>query len=247
VVLGLNLPRLGGLASWNRAGIERAREMGLPPQTPTTVVPAVAPNPDRFQPVTGAALHQMRVKLGLPTDRVVIGFVGRLVPEKGVADLVAALSALDGRAPHLAAWGHGSEASLLAQYVRSRGDGIVSSPLPLGEVPSALTACDLLVVPSRTTPTWVEQFGRIVVEGMLAGCAVVAYDSGALPEVVGEGGLLVSEGDVAALSQAIGGLTQNATLRRAIARRGREHAFSTFSPAALAPRIISFWREVVDR
>jgi glycosyltransferase involved in cell wall biosynthesis len=247
VVLGVTLPRIAGLASWNRAGIQCALEMGLPEGTPRVVIPAVVPNPDRFQPVRGAALHQLRRRLGLPTDRVVIGFLGRLVPEKGLADLVAALSALDGSAPFLAVWGHGPDAALLEAYLSRPGRGIVSPPLPLGEVGGALAACDLLVVPSRTTPTWAEQFGRVVVEGMLSGCAVVAYNSGALPEVVGEGGVLVPERDAAALSQAIGHIAAKPALRREIARRGREHAISAFSPAVLAPRIVAFWQEVLDR
>jgi glycosyltransferase involved in cell wall biosynthesis len=221
--------------------------MGLPAEAPTIVLPAVVPDPGRFHPVSGAALRDLRQKLGLPTDRVVIGLLGRLVPEKGVTDLIAALSALDGRTPFLAVWGHGADAGLLRRYVSRGGDGIVSPPLPLGKVAGALAACDLLVAPSRTTPAWAEQFGRVVIEGMLSGCAVVAYDSGALSEVVAEGGLLVPEGDVAALSQAIATLSDDATLRRAIARRGREYALSTFSPSALAPRVISFWHGVIGR
>jgi len=49
------------------------------------------------------------------------------------------------------------------------------------------------------TRTWVEQFGRMVVEAQTAGAVVVGYASGALPEVVGQAGVLVPEGDVLAL------------------------------------------------
>jgi glycosyltransferase involved in cell wall biosynthesis len=246
-VLGVTLPRIAGLASWNQAGIECALKMGLPVETPRVVIPAVVPEPDRFRPIAGTALRELRRRLGLPTDRVVIGFLGRLVPEKGVADLVAALSTLDDRVPFLAVWGHGTVAASLNAYLSGSRDGILSPPLPLGAVASALAACDLLVVPSRTTPNWAEQFGRVVVEGMMSGCAIVAYNSGALAEVVGEGGVLVPEGDVAALGEAISELAAKPALRREIARRGREHALSAFGPAELAPRIVRFWQAVLRR
>jgi glycosyltransferase involved in cell wall biosynthesis len=82
---------------------------------------------------------------------------------------------------------------------------------------------------------------------MLAGCAVVAYDTGALPEVVGNGGLLVREGDITELSNAISKLSADAKLRREISARGRQHALSSFDPAALAGNLVAFWGEVLER
>jgi len=245
-LLKATLPRLGGFASWNRAGLERARESGLPAETPTTVVPAVVPDPCRFTPIAGEKRSELRRRLGLPLDRIVLGFLGRLVSLKGTADLLAAFAALEDHAPYLAVWGHGPDTSLLETYA-SGSRGVVRPPLPLHEVADAFAACDIVAVPSRTTPDWAEQFGRVAVEAMLSGCVVVAYDSGALPEVVGEGGLIVQEGDIGELSKAIDGLTANAFLRDAISRRGRERALSLFSPAALAPRMLDFWHEVAER
>ena len=246
VVLNATLPHLGGFVSWNEAGIELARGFGLPTEVPTAVIPAVVPNPGHFTPVTGEKRAELRRRLGLPLDRIVLGFFGRLVPQKGTADLIAALAALDDHAPYLAVWGHGPDAPLLETYV-SRSRGVVRPPLPLGEVADAFAACDIVAVPSRTTPSWAEQFGRVAVEAMLSGCAVVAYDSGALPEVIGEGGLIVPESDISELGKAIDDLTAKASLRDAVSCRGRARALSLFSPAALAPRMLAFWREVVER
>jgi len=246
VVLKATLKHLGGFVSWNEAGIELAREFGLPAEVPTTVVPAIVPDPCRFTPVAGEKRGELRRRLGLPIDRVVLGFLGRLVPQKGAADLISALEALDDHGPYLAVWGHGPDKPLLEAYA-SGSRGVVRPPLSLDEVADAFAACDIVVVPSRTTPVSVEQFGRVVVEAMLSGCAVVAYDSGALPDVVGEGGLIVREGDISELGKAIEDLTAKAFLRDAISRRGRARALSLYSPTSLAPRMLAFWHEVVER
>ncbi len=71
-------------------------------------------------------------------------------------------------------------------------------------MPDVYPLLDVLAVPSVAVPGWVEQFGRVVVEAQAAGVPVVASASGALPEVVGDRGLLVPEGDPAALAEALG-------------------------------------------
>jgi len=64
-------------------------------------------------------------------------------------------------------------------------------------------ALDVLVLPSRTRPNWSEQFGRVLIEGMASDVAVVASDSGAIGEVVGDGAFLFPEDDADALARAI--------------------------------------------
>ena len=54
---------------------------------------------------------------------------------------------------------------------------------------------DLLCAPSRTTPRWREQFGRMLIEAMACGVPVIASPSGEIPYVVGDAGVLVPEGD----------------------------------------------------
>jgi hypothetical protein len=59
------------------------------------------------------------------------------------------------------------------------------------------------LAPSRSTATWVEQFGRMVVEAQASGCVVVGYDSGSMAEVGGGPTRLVPEGDLDALARAV--------------------------------------------
>jgi glycosyltransferase involved in cell wall biosynthesis len=72
-----------------------------------------------------------------------------------------------------------------------------------GDIPAIYPGVDVLAVPSVPLPGWVEQFGRVVIEAQASGVPVVASASGALPDVVGEGGLLVPPDDPRALRDAL--------------------------------------------
>jgi glycosyltransferase involved in cell wall biosynthesis len=247
LVLHAVLPRLDGFASWNGEGVRRAHSSGLPLGTPTLVVPAVVPDPLRYRPPSDDERCAARRMLGLPTGRPVVAFLGRLVAEKGVRDLEESLRLLGSAAPYVAVWGAGPLEDEITRLLANGVDGRFGGPLDFGDVPDALRASDVLVVPSRRTPGLIEQFGRVAVEGMLSGCAVVAYRTGALPEVVGEGGVLVSEGDVEGLALAMRRLAEDDVVRAAVAARGRARALRLFQPDALARELVDFWGEVVAR
>ena len=70
-------------------------------------------------------------------------------------------------------------------------------------IPDTYRRFDVLAVPSVPMPGWLEQFGRVVVEAQASGVPVVASASGALPDVVGEDGLLVPPRDARALRAAL--------------------------------------------
>ena len=139
-----------------------------------------------------------------PGPRLRVGFVGRLIPLKGVDVLLRAL-VLDDRLD-LDVYGGGPDEAALRTLATGLGlDGRVVfrghvDEAFLGEV---VPTFDVLAVPSLTTQTWVEQFGRVVVEGQASGVPVVASDSGALPDVVDGSGLLVPPADPAALAGAL--------------------------------------------
>src|SRR4029077_20714900 len=96
---------------------------------------------------------------------------------------------------------------------------------------TAYARMDVLVLPSRTTPTWAEQFGRVLVEALWCGVPVIGSDSGAIPVVVNTtgGGLLSPEGAVAALANALFELRADPAVREALAGKGRESVERLFA------------------
>jgi glycosyltransferase involved in cell wall biosynthesis len=103
-------------------------------------------------------------------------------------------------------------------------------------MPAAYAGFDVLVLPSRATPKWAEQFGRVLVEGLSLGVPFIGSDSGEIPWVlhVTDGGIVVPEGDVAALRRALVRLRGSPAVRHQMAERGRERALAQFSVAAVA-------------
>jgi glycosyltransferase involved in cell wall biosynthesis len=113
------------------------------------------------------------------------------------------------------------------------------------EVPAFLRSLDALVLPSRTTPRWKEQFGRALAEAMACGVACLGSDSGAIPEVMGKGGLVFKEGDAKGLARQARRL-KDAGLRQRLGRAGRARAVKEYSSAVLAQRLAGFLRQALS-
>ena len=139
-----------------------------------------------------------------PTSSLRVGFVGRLIPHKGVDVLLNAV-ALDHR---LSAdiFGAGPESSRLVAMAEALGikDRVrFHGHVEEDRIPDVYPRFDVLAVPSVPLPSWIEQFGRVVVEAQASGVPVVASASGSLPDVVGDAGLLVPPSDPLALQAAL--------------------------------------------
>ena len=134
-----------------------------------------------------------------------LGYVGRLVPEKGLDDVLLALH----RSPvdaELLMLGDGPERAGLLARAAALGLGgrvHVLNPCSPAGVAEFMSSLDALVLMSRTTRTWKEQFGRVIMEAHACGVPVIGSSSGSIPEVVGQGGWIVPEGDAAALASLI--------------------------------------------
>ena len=109
--------------------------------------------------------------------------------------------------------------------------------LPKDELWSFYAALDCLAVPSLTTPRWKEQSASTLVDGLAMGLPIVASDSGGIPDIMGPAGLLVPEGDVDALRNALARLRDDAALREQLGAAGRERFRAEFAIPAYARKI----------
>lgn len=178
-----------------------------------------------------------------------IGFVGRLIPEKGLDSLFRACVKLLGRW-RLTVVGSGPAQESLEQLAERLG--IASrvtwrGPVPSAELRQLWPELDCLVVPSRTTPQWVETFNPALVEAMGHGVTVVGTDSGALPEMIDTAGLVVPEDDVGALTAALQHLADAPRDRTRLGREARLRVIAEYVDGAVARRTLEFWERVLGR
>jgi len=104
----------------------------------------------------------------------------------------------------------------------------------------------LLCAPSRTTPVWREQFGRMLIEAMACGVPVVASSSGEMPHVIEDAGRLVPEQDPAAWADAIEALLNDPRARHELAERGVERACARFAWPIVARQHLSFFEALLE-
>ena len=164
-------------------------------------------------------------------------FAGRLVASKGLDDLLAAVRQLEAPVELLLIGDGAQRERLEGQPVPGSRVRVLSS-LNHDEMPSGYRQLDVLVLPSHTTPTWKEQFGRVLVEALWCGVPVVGSDSGEIPwliELTG-GGLTFAEGDAEMLATRLRTLRSSPSLREQLAQTGKAAAERLFSvPAATDP------------
>jgi glycosyltransferase involved in cell wall biosynthesis len=170
----------------------------------------------------------------LPRDDFIVGYAGRLVPEKGLDVLIDAVAGLAGAVVRLV--GNGPLRPTLQARAASLGARLeIDTGTDHANMAYAYAGFDVLVLPSRTTPRWAEQFGRVLVEALWCGVPVVGSDSGEIPWLINStgGGLIVPEGNATALRDALARLRDSPALRHALAQRGRERAREKFSVEAV--------------
>jgi glycosyltransferase involved in cell wall biosynthesis len=163
-----------------------------------------------------------------------VGYAGRLVPSKGLLDLLAAMRRL--QAPvELLLIGDGEQRAELEGQPIPGSHVRVLDDVAHDQMASGYAQLDVLALPSHTTPTWKEQFGRVIVEALWCGVPVVGSDSGEIAwliELTG-GGLVYPEGDSEALAARLAQLREQPELRERLARTGRAAVERLFSvPAA---------------
>ena len=204
---------------------------------PARVLPQFGVDPERFRPRPDPTTK------GKPFT---IGYVGGLVPEKGIDILLRAVAQLPGEwQVHLV--GSGPAQRALAQLAHHLGiaDRIRWTPRQHSvHMPEIYPTFDVLVLPSRTQRNWKEQFGRVLIEAMACEVPVIGSTCGEIPNVIGDAGLLFPEGDVHALTAHLRTLQKDRDLRRELGKRGRARVLAYFTHERIAAESVDIYRQV---
>ncbi|MDT7741807.1 MAG: hypothetical protein QOE59_885, partial [Actinomycetota bacterium] len=236
VVATLGLCRaLVVLAASQADYLRRAEGVGTRPwrSAPQHVIPNGVPSTPGPDP---AAVTVARRELGFGADDVVVGTVGRLVPEKDHAMLLRAFARLVADHPRarLVIVGGGPREAALRELAAALGvaDRVVLTGMRT-DVGDLLPAVDVFALSSLQ-----EAAPMAVVEAMHAGLPVVATSCGAVADLVTDGkdGFVVPVGDDVALAERLAALVEDSVARATLGAHARDHAVTEFSDLVMAER-----------
>lgn len=229
-----NLSRCDGIIAGNTDAAQVMRAKNF--TKPMVVTPQLGVDPELFRPRARAN----------DTRAFTVGYIGRLVAEKGVWTLLAAIADLPD--VQLVLVGDGALRGDIEHWVATRQLDArvrVVPAIPHEQVARVLNTLDVLILPSQTTATWKEQFGHVLIEAMAAGVPVIGSDSGAIPEVIGDAGIIFLEGDARALRDAIYTLQNDVARRAQLAQRGRARVLAHYTHERIAAANVEFFGRVL--
>jgi glycosyltransferase involved in cell wall biosynthesis len=240
LVMALALHGCDAITCANSEAIEILRQNGYHRQA--VVLPPIGVDTRVYQPASRAT-----------QEGFTAGFVGRLVPEKGIDVLIEAMRLVyrdvSSAEMRLLIMGDGPERPNLMKQVDEVGlrDFVTFiQPGSSEKVAEIMHRLDVLVLPSRTTSVWKEQYGRVLIEAMACKVAVIGSDSGAIPEVVGNAGLIFHEGKVAMLKEMLLQLITSPALRQQLAVAGYNRTMSHFTQERIAEKSAEFYRQLTS-
>lgn len=179
----------------------------------------------------------------------IIGFIGRLHEQKGLFILLEALARLPESA-RLLFIGSGPDEQKIPLHADRLGVSRrvkVINNVPSEKVPQYLSCFDCLALPSLTRSNWKEQFGRVLIEAMACEVPVIGSDSAEIPNVIGDAGLIVKEGDVADLHEKINLILSNQQLKEELCRRGLARVLNNFTQKHIAAQTLQVYQSILAR
>ncbi|MEL6456851.1 MAG: hormogonium polysaccharide biosynthesis glycosyltransferase HpsO [Cyanobacteria bacterium J06621_15] len=247
-----NLDNSHGIISGNQDGAEILRDRGY--EGPIKVMPQLGVDETLFAPKQQPELAR---KVGIEPGEFVVGFVGRFVPEKGIMTLLDALVKIKDKAWKFLLLGRGELKEEILQKAEEKGikDRIILiESVPHDEVADYINLMSTLILPSETTYKfktltsvgWKEQFGHVIIEAMACKVPVIGSDSGEIPHVIGDAGLIFPEGNAEELANRLEQLIDNPDLTENIAQMGYAKAMAQYTNIALAKQQLEFYQELVS-
>ncbi|MDJ0518313.1 MAG: hormogonium polysaccharide biosynthesis glycosyltransferase HpsO [Trichodesmium sp. MO_231.B1] len=248
---GYNLRNTDGIVAGNKDGEDILRDRGY--KGPIKVMPQLGVDETLFKPEPQT---ELRNSLGIQADDFVVGFVGRFVEEKGLLTLTKSLADLQEKNWKWLLLGRGELQTTLVETATALGirDRLIFvESVPHDHVQKYINLMNTLVLPSETTYKfktltsvgWKEQFGHVLIEAMACRVPVIGSDSGEIPHVIGDAGLVFPEGNVEELRNRLMQLMEQKELTESLGQKGYEKAMSQYTNKALARQLLSFYQELV--
>jgi len=230
----------------NSAGKQLLISRGVPSDK-VEVIPQFGIDPELFFPLTTEKRELRREQLGILPGEFVIGYVGQLIEEKGLFDLVEAVTLLRADSQQQIALlmiGRGQ----LGQEVQSRCTQsglklILLPPRRNDQVAEVMNAMDVLVLPTYTKPPIKEQFGRVLIEAMACGVPVIGSTCGDIPNVIGAAGLVFPERQTRELAQCLR-LCSNESFRLQLRKRGLDRVLKSYTNQRVAEQTLKVYERV---
>ncbi len=199
----------------------------------------------------------LRSELGLE-GRFIVGYVGKLTIAKGIPDLLGAFELMPDRA-HLLLIGSGPLERTVREFAEKPGIGervTWINRVSHTSLPEYFSAMDVMVLPSVRVGSsavqpglpipWMEQFGRVLIEAMACETMVIGSSSGAIPEVIGEAGIVFDEGDPQDLANKLLMVIHDEEVRRRCAGKGLQQVREKYSWCRIARRYVEVFSELMD-
>lgn len=181
-------------------------------------------------------------------DKIQIGYVGRLAPEKGLFLLLRAVSNLLNHSSdfELLIIGNGERKRFarLSTELGIKGKTVFIDAIPNYQLPIIYSKIDVLVLPSITTAKWKEQFGRVLIEAMACRTVVVGSSSGEIPNIIGNAGFIFEEGNISALSKILKELISDSKLREKLGKMGRNRVLQNFTWSSITERLCIIYKDI---
>lgn len=248
-----NLDNTHGIISGNQDGASILTQRGY--NGKIKVMPQLGVDENLFTP---KLQPQLAEKLNLNRSEFIIGFVGRFVPEKGIMTLLSALETIKHKEWKCLLLGRGELKDELLQKARAANLEdriIIVESVPHHEVCNYINLMSTLVLPSETTYKfktltsvgWKEQFGHVIIEAMACQTPVIGSDSGEIPHVIGNAGMIFPEGNVDSLARCLTALMEDPELAHNLGQLGYAKAMSQYTNTALAKRQLDFYKEILTK
>lgn len=179
-----------------------------------------------------------------------VGFIGRLVEEKGIftlLDAFANLSAkyLNWRLVYLGSGPCFDELNELIFKKNLQDRVFIQKTVAHDQVANFIRDLDIMVLPSFDLDGWREQFGHVLIEAMACKVPIIGSDAGEIPNVISNVGLVFEQKNIKSLAQVLERLISDEALRIELGDKGYDRVVERYSHQAIADETHKFWTEIM--